>query len=170
MFVATDSLGLAADDPAALPSPVACRTSGSGQQLRHARDRRGGSAPSRGTGSIGLVAANGGIISKYAAGVYSTTPTPWPVSADPATRRRRGSPVESVDEFTGEAVVETFTVTPYRGAMVGILVCRADDGRRFYANADPADEEFAEILATGEPIGTRVTVRPVEGRNTATRC
>jgi acetyl-CoA C-acetyltransferase len=102
--------------------------------------------------------------------VYSTTPTPWPVGADAQPAVDAAPRLESVDEFAGEAVVETFTVTPYRGAMVGILVCRTDDGRRFYANADPADEEFAEVLATGEPIGVRVAVRTVEGRNTATRC
>jgi acetyl-CoA C-acetyltransferase len=171
VFVATDSLGLAADDPRGLTVTGGLPYFGGAgnNYAMHAIAEVAHRLRAQ-PGSIGLVAANGGIISKYAAGVYSTTPTPWPVGADAQPAVDAAPRLESVDEFAGEAVVETFTVTPYRGAMVGILVCRTDDGRRFYANADPADEEFAEVLATGEPIGVRVAVRTVEGRNTATRC
>lgn len=171
VFVANDALGLAADDPRGLTVTGGLPFFGGAgnNYAMHAIAEVAERVRAR-PGSIGLVGANGGIISKYAAGLYSTTPVPWPVGADPQPIVDAASRVESTDEFTGQAVVETFTVTPYRGAMLGILVCRSDDGRRFYASADPDDEEFAELLATGEPIGTRVAVRTVEGRNTAALC
>ena len=148
--------GLAADDPRGLYRhrwPAVLRGAGNNYAMHAIAEVA--SAPRAEPGSIGLVAANGGIISKHAAGVYSTTPTPWPVSADqnpPSTR------LPGWSRSTSSPARRWLRLSPSRrtGARWwGILVCRADDGRWFYANADPADEEFAEIWRLVSRSGTR---------------
>ncbi|MFT3899308.1 MAG: acetyl-CoA acetyltransferase [Gordonia sp. (in: high G+C Gram-positive bacteria)] len=172
VFAATDALGLAPDDPrgltltGGLPYFGGAGNNYSMHGIAEAVERA-----RQEPGSLGLVAANGGIISKYAVGVYSTTPRPWPAGVDPQPELDAAPRVEGVDEYTGEGVIETFTVTPFgaaAGGVLGILVCRTDDGRRFFAHADPADEKLAALLAGGEPIGARISAHPVDGKNIAT--
>src|SRR6185437_733581 len=114
-------------------------------------------------GSFGLVGANGGIMSKYSVGVYSTTPVPWrpgnrnelqeEVDAWPAPREAR--------DPEGWAVIETYTVRHSRdGRKTGIVIGRLEaDGRRFVARGDDRDGGLLELLATGEPVGQRVYAR-----------
>jgi acetyl-CoA C-acetyltransferase len=111
-------------------------------------------------GARGLVGANGGALSKYSAGVYSTTPVPW----RPARRPRRAeldaapAPVV-VERAEGWATVETYTVA-YRedGGRIGTVVGRlAENDARFLAVA--AHEETLDALGGGEPIGLRVRAR-----------
>ena len=120
--------------------------------------QRARSAP----GSYGLVGANGGIMSKYSAGVYSTTPAPW-------TPDRSGELQEEIDGWAapeqaryadGPATIETYTVKYARdGARTGIVVGRLDaGGSRFVAKGD--DPDLLDLLtAAKEPIGQAVYVR-----------
>jgi acetyl-CoA C-acetyltransferase len=108
----------------------------------------------RAPGSYGLVGANGGVMSTYSAGVYTTTPQDW----TPDESAKLQAEVDSWPapghalEAGGPAVIESWTVRHDRdGARTGIVIGRLDsDGRRFVANADPG------FLAEGEPIGQRV--------------
>jgi len=165
VFAACDAIGLDPDDPrgltltGGLPYFGGAGNNYSMHAIAEVIDR----VRNR-PGSIGVVAANGGIMSKYAVGVYTTTPHPW--RPDEAVAPD-GPTVEALDEFTGDAVIETFTLAPFGGQTLGILVCRNDAGARFYAHADPADAVLAEMLADGEPIGRRVRVAPADGRNVA---
>lgn len=121
-------------------------------------------------GAFGLATANGGILSKYSVGVYSTRPCPWrpgrsaelqaDIDAWPAAPRAR--------DPHGPATVETCTVTHGRGgARAGIVVARLDEGpeagARFLAVA--ADEPATWALLDAEqPIGRRVRARRVGDR------
>ncbi|QKT06529.1 acetyl-CoA acetyltransferase [Gordonia sp. X0973] len=168
VFAATDALGLASDDPrgltltGGLPYFGGAGNNYSMHAIAEAVDR----VRTR-PGSRALVAANGGIISKYAVGIYSTTPRAWQPGVDPQPALDAVPCVETVDEYDGESVVETFTIVPFGGAEMGVLVCRNASGTRFFAQADPDDEKLAEILATGEPLGQRVRTRVVDGKNLA---
>jgi acetyl-CoA C-acetyltransferase len=93
-------------------------------------------------GSLGLVTANGGLISKHAFGLYSTEP--------PASGFRHDSPQALVDtaphrdvvtDHTGLVTVEAYTVMHSRDneperALVAALT---EDGHRTWATSDDAD-------------------------------
>ncbi|MGW2146223.1 enoyl-CoA hydratase-related protein [Nonomuraea bangladeshensis] len=112
-------------------------------------------------GAYGLVGANGGSLSKYSAGVYSTTPAEWRPDRSAALQAELDSRpgVEQAFQADGWATIETYTVKHGRGGKrTGIVVGRLEaDGRRFIATSD--DERTLGLLTTGEPIGRRVYVR-----------
>ena len=114
-------------------------------------------------GAYGLVGANGGTLSKYSAGVYSTAPAPW--RPDRGAELQAGidarPAVPQAHRPDGWATVETYTVKHGRdGRRTGIVIGRLeDDGRRFVARTVDGDEETLGLLSTGEPIGARVHVR-----------
>jgi acetyl-CoA C-acetyltransferase len=113
-------------------------------------------------GSYGFVGANGGIMTKYSAGVYSTTPVKW--QPDGSARLQAevdGWPAPAVTEQAeGAAIIETCTVKYGRdGTRTGIVVGRLEaDERRFVARTGDGDADTAEFLGTGEPVGQRVQV------------
>jgi len=120
--------------------------------------QRARSAP----GSYGLVGANGGIMSKYSVGVYSTTPAAWTPdnSKDRQAEIDTWSAPEQARYADGPATIETYTVSRARdGARTGIVVGRLDaDGSRFVAKGD--DPELLNLLtAAKEPVGQPVYVR-----------
>jgi acetyl-CoA C-acetyltransferase len=119
-------------------------------------------------GSYGLVGANGGIMSKYSAGVYSTAPGDWvadrsgqlcaEVAARPAT------PVS--EHADGPATIETYTVRYDWPVRTGIIVGRLEaDGSRFLALTD--DPDLVGLLSDGEPLGARIVVSHTETTNRA---
>jgi acetyl-CoA C-acetyltransferase len=112
-------------------------------------------------GSFGFVGANGGIMSKYSAGVYSTTPAPWAPdrSADlQAEIDSWAAPAEAV-RADGWATIETYTVRHSRaGKRTGIVIGRLEaDGWRFVAKGD--DDELLGLLTSGEASGARIYTR-----------
>jgi acetyl-CoA C-acetyltransferase len=114
-------------------------------------------------GSYGLVGANGGIMSKYSAGVYSTTPAAWrPGASGELQAEIDGWAVPAQARYAdGWAAIETYTIKHGRdGARTGIVVGRLEKGgRRFVARSDDRDTGIIDLLAAGEPIGERVYVR-----------
>jgi acetyl-CoA C-acetyltransferase len=122
-------------------------------------------------GDYGLVGANGGILSKYSVGIYSTTPREW--HADRSDLRQQeldSEPAVVVTEApAGEGHVETYTVRHGRSGPVGIIVGRlSSDDTRFLANPSADDADLIELLLHGEPVGARITVQPKESGNEAT--
>jgi len=116
----------------------------------------------RAPGSYGLVGANGGIMSKYSAGVYSTIPAAWTPdrSADLQAEIDGWPAPEQARYADGPATIETYTVTYRRdGTRTGIVVGRLDrDGRRFVAKGE--DPGLLDLLSSAkEPIGQAVYVR-----------
>ena len=114
-------------------------------------------------GSFGLVGANGGMMSKYSAGVYSTTPAAWRPDNSKELQEeidRWPAPAEASDP-DGWATIETCTVRHARdGKRTGIVIGRLDaDGRRFIARGDDRDASLIDLLTTGEPVGKKVYVK-----------
>eukprot|EP00929_Paragymnodinium_shiwhaense_P007472 TRINITY_DN111390_c0_g1_i1.p1 TRINITY_DN111390_c0_g1~~TRINITY_DN111390_c0_g1_i1.p1 ORF type:complete len:561 (-),score=101.35 TRINITY_DN111390_c0_g1_i1:580-2262(-) len=105
-------------------------------------------------GDFGFVTANGGVLSKHAGGIYSTTPyaathpdaTSWSRSDPEAIQKSLDSAPSVVvaDGPSGSGRVEAHTVLhgksgPSRAIVVGMLVDGPDAGKRFAAlSSDPA--------------------------------
>jgi len=121
-------------------------------------------------GSYGFVGANGGVMSKYSAGVYSTAPAPWrPDDSGGLQAEIDGWPaVAQARHADGWAAIETYTVSRGRdGARTGIVVGRLEaGGRRFLARADDRDGAMLALLGSAEqPAGERVYARSFEFGN-----
>ncbi|GAA5037832.1 acetyl-CoA acetyltransferase [Thermocatellispora tengchongensis] len=120
-------------------------------------------------GAYGLVGANGGLLSKYSAGVYSTTPAGWRPDDSAALQAEIDSwpGVPQALRADGWGVIETYTVKHARdGRRTGIVVGRLEDGdRRFLAMAADGDADMLALLTTGEPIGRRVYARSFDFGN-----
>ncbi len=121
-------------------------------------------------GGYGLVGANGGVLSKYSVGIYSTTPTGW--------REDRSAEIQAeldavpappqVTHADGPATVETWTVVHGRdGARTGLVGGRDGAGRPFLARTGAGDAETLDVLA-GEPAGAALFARSSGAGNRVT--
>ncbi|KLO35885.1 acetyl-CoA acetyltransferase [Mycobacterium nebraskense] len=119
-------------------------------------------------GEFGLVGANGGILSKYSVGVYSTTPAGWkPDRSAQAQQQVANWPTEAVTENAdGVGTVETYTVRRDDGRPTGIIIGRLDDGSRFLSTTE--DDELIALLIDGDPLGHSVRVRSFDYGNRCT--
>jgi acetyl-CoA C-acetyltransferase len=122
-------------------------------------------------GAYGLVTANGGYLSKHAAGVYSTR------AFDGAWRRPARAPLqqriadmrspEVATAPAGAARIETYSVAFSDGApRLGIVIGRLEaDGRRFLANTPQGDAATLAALVSEEGLGRRGVARTEGDRN-----
>ncbi len=119
-------------------------------------------------GQFGLVGANGGILSKYSVGIYSTTAVEWKPDRSAQLQAQIDSwPTESVTEKAdGPATVETYTVRRDGGRPTGIIIGRLDDGSRFLSTTE--DDELIALLIDGDPLGRAVRVRSFDYGNRCT--
>lgn len=119
-------------------------------------------------GKFALVGANGGIASKYSVGIYSTAPADWVADRSPELNAQVAElpAVEVVEQATGPAAIETYTVrydwTPTTGIIIGRL---EDGGGRFLATT--TDAELMALLRDGEPLGARIVVTATAEGNRA---
>ena len=113
-------------------------------------------------GDFGLVLANGGWMSKEAAGVWST------VRPDSYTEvEASAKPAEKVEmaEKPETGTVETYTVVHGRkGPQHGVIFGRTEDGKRFIAVAAP--DAMERLREEESPVGETVTVEAGEETNT----
>ncbi|WP_051182005.1 hypothetical protein [Nocardia vinacea] len=116
-------------------------------------------------GAFGLVAANGGIMSKYSVGVHSTVSADWEpdnslrlqsaVAAAPGTAHRSLA--------DGPARIETYTVRHAFEPRTGVVIGRLHaDGSRFLATMSPES-----LVTVDDPIGRDIIVTSSEQGNTA---
>jgi len=112
-------------------------------------------------GDFGFVGANGGYLSKYSTGVYSTKPAPWRGfdSADLQGVVDAWSAPPAAPEGDESGVVETYTIDYGGQAPVGVVVCRTPAGARFTAMSDPSDGAVVARMIEEEPLGARVACR-----------
>ena len=172
VFDVRDELGIPADDPRPLTVTGGLPFFGGAgnnysmhaiaSMVRALRDR---------PGAYGFVGANGGFLSKYSAGVYSTAPSDWKGFDSKALQAEVDAwpaPPPAPDGVN-EGVVETYTIDYGRGEPSGVLVCRTAAGERFTAMTDPADPTIVQRMIAEEPLGAAVACRTDDrGRRVAT--
>jgi acetyl-CoA C-acetyltransferase len=118
-------------------------------------------------GAYGLVLANGGYLSKEAAGVYSTTAVEnWrPISSDDLQATIDAGPAPQLLTESVEAVVESYTVTFRKGQPNrGYVLARTDNGR-ILARARSGHRATLKALADVDPIGRVVRIEAEGGTN-----
>lgn len=115
-------------------------------------------------GSYGFVGANGGYLSKYAAGVYSTRPAPF-VQFDGETLQAEidGWPAPArAESLEGWATIETYTVVYAKtGPDYAVVVGRTGEGKRFLAMTEKGDTQTLELILDGDALGRRIYVRTI---------
>ncbi|KCZ58764.1 MULTISPECIES: acetyl-CoA acetyltransferase [Hyphomonas] len=105
-------------------------------------------------GDLGLVLANGGWMTKEAAGVYSTEK---PKAFRPVAPAAKAKTEVEIHQADGEGTLETFTVTHGKaGPETGIIFARLADGRRTIAKASPA--ALAVLREEASPVGRKVKI------------
>ena len=171
VFAVRDGLGIAADDPRPLTVTGGLPFFGGAgnnysmhaiaSMIRRLRDA---------DGAFGLVAANGGFLSKYSVGVYSTKAAGWrgfESSALQAEVDAWPAPPLAADPTGG--IVETYTIDYSGEAPTGVVVARDADGARFLAMTDPQDPTLAQAMIAAEPLGARIDCRTeADGRRVLT--
>ncbi len=109
-------------------------------------------------GSIGLVTANGGYLTKHALGIYSTEPGATPFVAEDVQEQVNEVPTTDVDEtFAGVGEIEAYTVMHGKeGPERALAAVRTPAGARTWASST-ASAIMTELL-TVEGIGRSVEV------------
>ena len=112
-------------------------------------------------GKFGFVGANGGFLSKYSAGVYSTAARDWKsfdssdlqaaIDAWPAPAR--------APEDADAGRVLTYTIDYAGTAPRATLICATDSGARFVAATDPVDGTIVRRMIEEEPLGAAMATR-----------
>jgi acetyl-CoA C-acetyltransferase len=117
-------------------------------------------------GQFGLVGANGGLLSKYSVGIYSTTPVEWKPDRSAQLQAQVGQAptVPVTEQADGAATVETYTVRRDGGRLTGIIIGRLDaDQSRFLATTE--DDDLIAVLTDDDPLGRSVVVRSFDYGN-----
>ena len=111
-------------------------------------------------GDFGLVLANGGWMTKEAAGIYSTV---RPQAFTPVEPLATPTEDVAIAEAPGSGTLESYTVIHGRsGPEKAILTCRTADGLRFCANTD--EDGLALLRGDDNQVGRQVSVT-TEGEN-----
>ena len=121
-------------------------------------------------GKFGLVAANGGLLSKYAVGIYSTTPTGYEPydSADLQEQMTNQTAPDFEANPSGKGRLEAYTVAydregqPKTATIVGRLL---ESDARFIAKVGREASEILEVFNRHEADNRSVVVTPSEQGN-----
>ena len=116
-------------------------------------------------GSFALVGANGGWMSKYSTGVYSTEPADWSTMDRFAKLPMASDAVATSDAPFESATVETYTINHGRKGSQTIWIGRNALGERVAGNADMTDGKTKALFESGDPFGVELTVTQADGRN-----
>ncbi len=167
VFNICDAFGLAADDPRGLTLTGGLPFfGGAGNNYSmHAIAEAVAFARSA-PGQFTFVGANGGMMSKYSAGVYSSTPAPWKPdrSAQLQAQADTAPAVPVTESAQGPATIEAYSVRYDWETRTGIIIGRLDDdGSRFLATTE--DEDLVALMSDGDPLGAAVTVRALDYGN-----
>lgn len=110
-------------------------------------------------GSFALVGANGGNMSKYAAGVYSTVAADWSQSRWHSLAKIKPA-FEVLDAHDGEAIAESFTIVPGKTGETATIVARVGQARVLANSTDP---EICAQLRGGKVSGRAIRIEEGEG-------
>ena len=116
--------------------------------------------------SYALVGANGGWMSKYATGVYSTEPADWSASPRVEELPKATDAIPRSAEPFDSATVESYTINHSKSGSDAVFIGRNAAGERVVGNADLSDPATREAFEGGEPFGKVLSVtRNEQGRN-----
>ncbi|CAN5583489.1 acetyl-CoA acetyltransferase [soil metagenome] len=165
VFAVCDEFGLAADDPRGLTLTGGLpyfggpgnsySLHGIAETVARMRDK---------PGAFGLVGANGGVMSKYSVGVYSTEPADWAPDRSKALQAEIAAlpKVAVTRNADGPATIETYSVRFDWPERTGVIIGRLDaDDSRFMALT--TDDALLAVLTDGDPLGAAITVTATEG-------
>lgn len=170
VFNQCDHFGLSVDDPrgltltGGLPFFGGAGNNYSAHAIAEAVERVRGDR-----GSFALVGANGGWMSKYATGIYSTEPADWSANDRFAKLPKATDRVPLAKEPATAATVETYTINRGPKGADAIFIGRSDAGERVVGNADLSDLVTAEAFESGEPFGMRLALTQDERGRTVGR-
>ena len=169
VFVICEALGLDGDDPRGLTLTGGLpyfggpgnsySLHGIAETVIQMRDR---------PGRFGFVGANGGILSKYSVGIYSTEPVEWRTDRSAELKEQIAAlpKVEVTKQPDGAATIETYSVRYDWPIRTGIIVGRLDsNGSRFMATTD--DDDLVALMSDGDPLGANISVWSTENGNRA---
>ncbi len=167
VFNQCDHFGLAIDDPRGLTLTGGLPFFGGAGNNYSAHAIAEAVARARADrGSFALVGANGGWMSKYATGIYSTTPADWAANDRFAKLPQAADAVAVAAAPFAAATVETYTINRGPKGAEAIFIGRNDAGERVCGNADLGDPATAAAFESGEPFGAKLEVMQDErGRN-----
>jgi acetyl-CoA C-acetyltransferase len=164
VFAVCDDFGLTADDPRGLTLTGGLpyfggpgnsySLHGIAETVAAMRDK---------AGSFGLVGANGGVMSKYSVGVYSTNPGEWAVDRSKELQQDIAAlPKVSVTRnANGAGVIETYSVRYDWPTTTGVIIGRLEvDDSRFMALTE--DEDLVALMTDGDPLGARIIVKSTD--------
>ena len=165
VFNQCDHFGLAVDDPrgftltGGLPFFGGAGNNYSAHAICEAVERVRGNR-----GSYALVGANGGWMSKYATGIYSTEPADWSANDRFEKLPMADNGVPCSDAPFDSATVESYTINYSKTGSDAVFIGRNSAGVRVCGNADLADEATRTAFEGGEPFGAKLTVTQDERR------
>ncbi len=161
VFAVCDDFGLTADDPRGLTLTGGLPYfGGPGNSYSLHGIAETVAAMRAKPGSFGLVGANGGVMSKYSVGVYSTRPGEWAVNRSKELQQDIAAlpKVPVTRNANGAGTIETYSVHYDWPTTTGVIIGRLDaDGSRFMALTD--DEDLVALMTDGDPLGARITVK-----------
>lgn len=167
VFNPCDHFGIAIDDPrgltltGGLPFFGGAGNNYSAHAICEAVERVRGEP-----GSYALVGANGGWMSKYATGIYSTIAADWSDCARFEMLAKATNGVPRSDAPFDSATVESYTINHSKSGSDAVWIGRNDAGERVVGNADLTDDATRAAFEGGEPFGAKLTVtRDERGRN-----
>ncbi|WP_297004244.1 acetyl-CoA acetyltransferase [uncultured Corynebacterium sp.] len=123
-------------------------------------------------GTYGFIGANGGWMTKYSSGVYSTLPVDFTGRADAQADRVIQEALDAADaptvveHYSGTVTVETSTVTTDRHRdWIGVIAARTPENARILAVTRPGDRELIDILLSDPAIGASAEVTAEAGES-----
>ena len=161
VFNALDGLGMRADDPRPLTVTGGLPFFGGAgnnysmhaiaSMVRRLRANRR---------ETGLVAANGGALSKDSVGIYAARPAAWrPLDSSALQATVDAWPAHPRAAGNGEGIVETYTIDYSGKSPAGMVVGKlGGSGARFVAMTG-GDASVVETMIVREPLGARVQVQ-----------
>jgi acetyl-CoA C-acetyltransferase len=108
-------------------------------------------------------------MSKYATGIYSTTPADWSGNDRFAVLPKATDKVPLAKEPVTAATVETYTINRGPKGAEAIFIGRSDAGERVVGNADLTDPATSAAFESGEPFGQRLSLTQDERGRTVGR-
>jgi acetyl-CoA C-acetyltransferase len=110
--------------------------------------------------AVGLVAANGGFLSKYSVGIYSATPRGFEAfDSRPLQAEVDGWIAPALDQgFEGDASVETYTIDYAQPTPRGVVLAKTTAGARVVAMTPPDDATVAGAMIEADPLERRVEI------------